>query len=73
MKTGYFDEAPGVKSANRLIFVFGSFWNILLSTYFALKGIEPSVILAFFAGIEGTLTGLKLGQKYMEKKQSKTE
>ncbi len=71
MKVGFFEDSDGVKSSTRMIFVFGSFWNILLSTYFAFKGVEPTAILAFFAGIEGTLTGLKLGQKYIEKKQIK--
>jgi len=73
MKTGFLEESGGNKSANRLVFVVGSFWNFLLCSYFALQSVDPTTILAVFAGIEGALTGLKLGQKVMEKKQLKTE
>lgn len=68
--TGIFQESDGVQSSTRLIFVIGSIWAMAMSTYFAIHGTEPAVILAFFAGTEGSLTGLKLGQKIMENKKS---
>jgi len=68
MKIGFLQEAEGVGSATRMIFVFGSFWNMILCSYLALTGTEPAVLLATFAGIEGSLGALKIGQKiYGEK------
>lgn len=55
-------------SSTRLIFVFGSFWAMALCTLFAFKDVEPLTILAVFSGLEGTLIGLKLGQKHQEGK-----
>lgn len=54
-------------SSMRLIFVFGSFWAMALSTYFAIANVDPLTILAVYTGLQGTLGGLKLGQKQQEK------
>lgn len=68
MKTGFFEESPGIKSSNRLIFVIGSMWNMLLCSYLAYRSIDPLVILSTYSGIQAVLIGLKLGQKAMESK-----
>jgi hypothetical protein len=68
---GFFQEKAGENSATRLIFVIGSIWAMGMSVYFAVHGTDPAVILAFFAGTEGSMAGLKLGQKAMEKKAEK--
>jgi len=68
MKIGFLQEEEGVFSVNRLIFMVGSFWTMALVTYFALTGSSTGEVLAVFAGMQGTLIGLKLGQKAMETK-----
>ncbi len=68
MKIGFLEESEGKRSSARLIFVFGSFWNMLLCSYLTLKQTEPGVVIAVFSAIEGVLLGIKLGQKQMEKK-----
>ncbi len=67
MKTGFFEETPGVKSATRKIFIFGSFWLMLVCTgmLFYLKT-EPLSVATFFLMIEGVLTTLKLYQNKQE-------
>lgn len=72
MKIGFFQESEGVNSGARLIFIIGSFWNIAMSTYFALSGVDPPGVLAFFAGIETSLGAIKVSQKYLEKKNDGT-
>lgn len=72
-KTGFFQESPGQNSATRLIFVIGSIWAMGMSVYFAFNGTEPATILAFFAGAEGSMAGLKLGQKVMEGKNGNNQ
>jgi len=67
-KIGYTETSQGNKSATRLIFLIGSLWNMLLTTYLVYIKIDPAMCLAFFSGIEAVLIGLKLGQKPMENK-----
>jgi len=57
------------KSSTRLVFVVGSFWAMAITTYLAFESISPAVLLAFYSGIQGTLIGLKLGQKQQEKEK----
>jgi len=65
--TGYTEVTPGNRSANRLIFLIGSFWNMLLTTFVIIHNHADLVIaLAFWSGIQGVLVGQKLGQKAME-------
>jgi hypothetical protein len=66
-KVGFLQEKPGVSSINRMIFMAGSFWNMLLCSWFAIKNVDPALVLAVYSGVQGTLIGLKLGQKSMEK------
>lgn len=63
---GYCQEEQGVNSATRLIFVIGSLWNIAMTTFIFVKGVDYAGCLAFFSGVEAVLLGLKLGQKAME-------
>jgi hypothetical protein len=67
-KIGFLEESEGVRSSARLIFVFGSYWNMALCSYLALTGNEPGTVIATFSAIEGVLLGIKLGQKNMETK-----
>ena len=69
MKVGFLEESEGVRSAVRLIFVFGSFWNMGLCTVLAITGTDPVTLLATFTAIEASLLGMKLGQKQLEKQK----
>ena len=62
----FFNE-EGKNSSTRLIFVIGSFWAMAITTYLAVsQQVAPPVLLAFYSGVQGTLIGLKLGQKQQE-------
>ena len=67
-KIGYTEEAPGVKSANRLMFVLGLSWLMALTTYgiIFLKW-SSTELIAVFSAVAGVLYGGKLIQKPMEK------
>jgi hypothetical protein len=71
MKIGFLEEAEGRKSAVRLIFVYGSFWNMALCSYLVLNGAESGAIIATFTAIEASLGFAKLGQKHMENQNKK--
>lgn len=68
-KIGFFEEAEGVRSGNRLVFIFGSFFVMLLTTFFAIKDFSPIETLAFFTGAMTSLAALKVSQKYIEKQK----
>lgn len=64
-----FFRIDGYSSATRLIFIFGSFWLMIVCTgmLFYLK--ENALIVGtFFLTIEGVLTTLKLYQNSQENK-----
>jgi hypothetical protein len=65
---GFLKEATGGFSSARLIFIIGSIWNMILTTYLAIQGVDVPVLIAFFSAVEGVWVGLKLGQKPMEQK-----
>jgi hypothetical protein len=62
----YLKEDNGKNSSGRLIFFVGSFWNMAMTTYLLLSGVDPAVSLAFFSGVEAVLIGLKIGGKQQE-------
>ena len=66
-KIGFMSENSGQKSMTRIIFMVGSVWSMGLTTYLAMTGTEPGVLLAVFGTLQGSYIGLKLGQKPMEK------
>lgn len=66
-KIGFFEEAPGQKSSLRLVFIFGSFWAMVLVSYLAYKGVAWEGLLSVFTGMMATLGGIKMVQKNMEK------
>jgi len=72
MKTGFFEEAPGVKSSQRLIYVIGMIWAMTLVSFIVyLKAFQKMEIgwaeLGIFAGIIfGIFTTGKLWQKSQE-------
>jgi hypothetical protein len=63
-------EASGLQSSTRVIFVVGSFWNMIMTSAlaFASTGVKVGELIAFYTAIQAVLVGLKLGQKPMEKK-----
>jgi len=66
---GYLTEDNGERSGTRLIFIVGSFWNMLLCSYLVIFGdMQPTILIAVYGTIQGVLIGLKLGQKPMEQK-----
>ena len=68
---GFLREATGGFSSNRLIFIIGSLWTMLLCTYLVIfTDITPGALVATFSAMEGVWVGLKLGQKPMEQKQA---
>ena len=75
-KTGFLEESPGNKSANRLIFVYGFFWLMAISTFIiilkAFYKLEVSWgdMAMVFGTISGVLTALKVGQKAIERPQN---
>jgi len=66
---GLITEDNGQKSITRIIFLIGSLWAMALTTYLALSGTEPGILIAVFGSLQGTYVGLKLGQKPMEQKK----
>lgn len=71
MKTtiGFLQEKEGVNSINRVIFMAGSLLTFLLVIYYAtVRDASALDIVALFAGMQGTLGVMKLGQKAIEKK-----
>ena len=69
--TGFLKDGDGGFSSTRLIFVIGSVWAMGITTYLATRGVDIPVLIAFFSAVEGVWVGLKLGQKPMEKNNSK--
>jgi len=66
---GFFDASEGVRSSMRLVFVFGSFWNMALCTYLAISGSEAGAIIATFTSIQASLGFAKVAQKNQENKK----
>ena len=68
---GFLNEDNGQRSMTRIIFFIGSIWAMALTTFLAVTGTEPGILIAVFGSLQGTYVGLKLGQKPMEEKKSK--
>lgn len=69
-KIGFMEEAPNQKSATRLIFIWGSFWAMMICSYAMYKGMSAGDIVTMFISIMGVLSGTKLMQKNMEVKDA---
>jgi hypothetical protein len=69
-KVGYTEEAEGVKSANRLVFIVGAFWAMGFTTMMSLmlESVTVTGLVALFAGIFSPIAALKVSQKFAEKK-----
>lgn len=63
----FLKENNGQSSSTRLIFFVGSLWAMYITTYLVLKGESGVNVVITYTSIMGVLTGLKLGQKAMEK------
>jgi hypothetical protein len=66
-KIGLLNENNGQKSMTRVVFLLGSIWAMALTTFLAITGTEPGILIAVFGSLQGTYVALKLGQKPMEK------
>ena len=69
MKTGFFEEAPGEKSATRLVFVVGSIWAMLITSYVVVVAHSDLMAVAgMFAALFAPVAALKVVQKPFESK-----
>jgi hypothetical protein len=73
-KIGFFEESPGQKSSNRLIFIVGFIWLFAIITLLILRKQATIAELAILWGAISTpLIGLKLVQKKLENKPEITD
>jgi hypothetical protein len=69
--TGFFEESPGNRSANRLIFIIGMVWLMLMcSALLVAKIATVTETTLMFGTISGILYGGKLIQKVQELKNA---
>jgi hypothetical protein len=69
-KTGFFEEAPGVKSSMRLIVFIGIMWALSLGTYEAVKmGTDLMTVAGFVGSMVTLFIGGKLIQGSTQEKQ----
>jgi hypothetical protein len=68
---GFLNENNGQRSMTRVVFLVGSVWAMALTTFLAVTGTEPGILIAVFGSLQGTYVGLKLGQKPMENNAKK--
>ena len=71
-KIKFWEDSPGSNSSGRLIFLIGSFWNMLLTTILIFRGVEPLIAMAFFSGMQAVISGAKLYQNKQENNDNKT-
>jgi hypothetical protein len=68
MRVGFLEEKPGVKSSNRLIFIVGVIWSMVVSTVMLLVfKWTAGEFIAVFTSTSAVFFGGKLIQKPMEK------
>jgi hypothetical protein len=67
--TDFLKDKLGKASIGRLAFFVGTAWNIVASTVLLAIGKEPTIVLAFFAGIQGVVGGAKVLQSFAENKK----
>lgn len=65
---GFFEEAPGQKSSNRLIFICGSFYSMLMGAWVFQTTHDYTALIATVTALAGVFIGGKLIQKTMENK-----
>lgn len=64
----FWQENSGENSATRLVFLVGSLWLKVITTYMLISGkASISEAAIFFSTIFGLLAGTKLVQKHQEK------
>ena len=67
-KIGFFEEAEGHKSSNRLIVIAGSFWAMLITSYLVYKDVPAMEAAGFFSTVFLLIGSFKLIQKGQETK-----
>jgi len=61
MKTGFFEEQPGVKSSTRLIMICGVFWSLIMGSVLILKQhTAPMEVAGFVSAIVAVFGGIKI-------------
>lgn len=68
MKTGYFEEAPGVKSSTRLIFVLGSLAVLAMAGLYVWRGTSPFDVGTFLGLAMAAIGGTKVAGAWQENK-----
>ena len=64
--TELIEDDNGRLSSMRLMFVIGTLWNIMLTSFLLVKGNSVTEAIAFFSAVEGVFAGFKLAQKPIE-------
>jgi hypothetical protein len=67
-KIGFFEEAPGQRSSNRLIFIVGSFYAMAMGAWVFATTADYLALIATVTGIASIFIGGKLIQKSQENK-----
>ena len=71
MNAGFFQEANGVKSSFRGVFVGGMVWcRLYISAMSIMMHWTPGEIIAVFSSMSAVFGGMKLGQKALEEKSN---
>ena len=66
----FFEESPGSLSSNRLIFIVGSFYSMLMGAWIFYETKDFASSLAFVTSVSGVYAGSKLIQKNTESKST---
>jgi len=67
MKAGYCEDENGNKSINRLAFIIGFIWDLLMTSIIFIVTGKSTESLVFFSATMPIIIGLKLVQKQIEK------
>jgi hypothetical protein len=69
MKANFLKDDNGNESITRVAFVYGLLWSTVFTTVYSFtKTVSVGEIIALWNGLSGAFFGLKLGQKWVEKK-----
>ena len=69
MANNYLKDDNGNESITRIAFVYGLLWSTIFTTVYSFtRVLTVGEIIALWNGLSGVWFGLKLGQKWVEKK-----
>lgn len=69
----FFEETPGVMSSQRLIFIVGSFYAMLMGAWVYHQSNDYTAVIAVVGSLSATFGVQKLVQKYMEPKEQENK